>query len=57
MAGSGAGAVDELAAAIRASGLVPPGSSGVVLVSGGADSACAAAGLVAVCGRGERRSR
>ena len=40
----------ELAAAIRSSGLVPRGSSGVVLVSGGADSACAAAGLAEVCG-------
>jgi tRNA(Ile)-lysidine synthase len=40
----------ELAAAIRASGLVPRGTSGVVLVSGGGDSACAAAGLVEVCG-------
>jgi tRNA(Ile)-lysidine synthase len=42
--------VSELADAIRSSGLVAEGSSGVVLVSGGADSACAAAGLAEVCG-------
>jgi len=35
----------ELDAAIAGSGLVQPGSSGVVLVSGGPDSACLAAGL------------
>ncbi|HEX6115525.1 MAG TPA: tRNA lysidine(34) synthetase TilS [Solirubrobacterales bacterium] len=50
MADAAAGAFAELAAAIRESGLVPPGSGGVVLVSGGADSACAAAGLAEVCG-------
>ena len=50
MAAAGAGAVEELAVAIRESGLVAPRSSGVVLVSGGADSACAAAGLAEVCG-------
>ncbi len=43
-------ALEELAAAVRESDLVEPGSSGVVLVSGGADSACAAAGLVETCG-------
>ena len=43
-------ALAELAAAVRESGLVSEGSRGVVLVSGGADSACAAAGLVEVCG-------
>jgi tRNA(Ile)-lysidine synthase len=43
-------AVQKLASAIRASGLVPADSSGVVLVSGGADSACLAAGLVEVLG-------
>lgn len=40
----------ELAEAIRASGLIAPGSRGVVMVSGGADSACLLAGLVAVLG-------
>jgi tRNA(Ile)-lysidine synthase len=40
-----------LAEAIRASDLVPDGSSGVVLISGGADSACVAAGLAAVVAR------
>jgi tRNA(Ile)-lysidine synthase TilS/MesJ len=38
-------ALDALAAVVRASGLVDPGSSAVVMVSGGPDSACAAAGL------------
>lgn len=42
--------VGELAAAIRASGLVDPGSGGTVLVSGGPDSACLLAGLAAVAG-------
>ena len=50
MEAAGDGAVEELAAAIRESGLVAAGSSGVVLVSGGADSACAAAGLAEACG-------
>jgi tRNA(Ile)-lysidine synthase len=40
----------ELADVVERSGLIPPGSRGVVLVSGGPDSACAAAGAVAVCG-------
>lgn len=39
-----------LAAAIRGSGLIPPGSRGVALVSGGPDSACLAAGLAEVLG-------
>jgi tRNA(Ile)-lysidine synthase len=39
-----------LARAVRESGLVPQGSRGVVLVSGGADSAGAAAGLVEIAG-------
>jgi tRNA(Ile)-lysidine synthase len=43
-------AIAELVEAIRSSGLVPDGSSGVVLLSGGPDSACAAAGLAAVVG-------
>ncbi len=38
-------AIEELAAEVEASGLVEPRSTGVVLVSGGADSACAAAAL------------
>jgi tRNA(Ile)-lysidine synthase len=49
---SGEGPRAELARAVERSGLVPAGSSGVVLVSGGADSACAAAGLVEHCGAG-----
>jgi tRNA(Ile)-lysidine synthase len=43
--GRGGDALAELARTVRGSGLVEPGSRGVVLVSGGADSACAAAGL------------
>jgi tRNA(Ile)-lysidine synthase len=43
-------ALDALAAAARASGLVEPGSSAVVLVSGGPDSACAAAALARLLG-------
>jgi tRNA(Ile)-lysidine synthase len=38
-------ALAALADVVRASGLVDPGSSAVVMVSGGPDSACAAAGL------------
>lgn len=41
---------DELAAEVAASGLLDPSDSVVVLVSGGADSACAAAGLVGLLG-------
>ena len=40
-----------LARVIRESGLVPSGSPGVVLVSGGPDSTCLAAGLAEHCGR------
>ena len=40
----------ELARVVRASGLIEAGSHGVVLISGGADSACAAAGLAALVG-------
>lgn len=40
----------RLADRVRSGGLVAPGSSGLVLVSGGADSACAAAAAVGVCG-------
>jgi tRNA(Ile)-lysidine synthase len=43
-------ALGALADAVRHSGLVNHGSSGVVLVSGGADSACAAAGLAEAVG-------
>ncbi len=39
-------ALSALARAVRESGLAPPGSSGVILISGGADSAATAAGLV-----------
>jgi tRNA(Ile)-lysidine synthase len=45
-------ALDVLARTVRASGLVPEGSRGVVLVSGGADSAATATGLVEVLGAG-----
>src|SRR3954462_15766029 len=38
------------AAAVRESGLIPPDSRGIALVSGGADSAVLAAGLAEVCG-------
>jgi tRNA(Ile)-lysidine synthase len=43
-------ALETLADVIRDSGLVPAGSRGVVLVSGGPDSACAAAGVAAHAG-------
>jgi tRNA(Ile)-lysidine synthase len=43
-------ALDVVAAAVRRSGLVDPISSGIVMVSGGADSACAAAGLARAIG-------
>src|SRR5919198_570756 len=43
-------ALRALAEVIRRSGLVDEASSGIVLVSGGADSACAAAGLAAAIG-------
>src|SRR5215210_8079634 len=39
-------ALSALARVVRESGLVPEGSRGVALVSGGADSAALAAGLV-----------
>ena len=44
-------ALAELGREIRDSGLVEARSSGMVLLSGGADSACLAAGLVEHCGR------
>lgn len=43
-------AIEALARTVEGTGLVEPRSSGVVLVSGGADSACAAAALVAARG-------
>jgi tRNA(Ile)-lysidine synthase TilS/MesJ len=43
-------ALCELADAVKASGLIEPGMDAVVMVSGGADSACAAAGLTRVLG-------
>jgi tRNA(Ile)-lysidine synthase len=43
-------ALAELADAVAASGLIEPGSEVVVMVSGGADSACAAAGLAKLLG-------
>jgi tRNA(Ile)-lysidine synthase len=43
-------ALGELAEAVSASGLIEPGAEAVVMVSGGADSACAAAGLTRVLG-------
>lgn len=43
-------AIEALADAVDAGGLVPRGSAGIVLVSGGPDSACAAAALAALCG-------
>jgi tRNA(Ile)-lysidine synthase len=43
-------ALDELRDAVRATGLVEPGASVVVMTSGGADSACAAAGMTRLLG-------
>jgi tRNA(Ile)-lysidine synthase len=43
-------ALDDLAAVVRDSRLVKPGSRGIVLVSGGPDSAALAAGLARHCG-------
>ena len=45
-------ALSALARAVRESGLVPEGSRGIVLASGGAASAASAAGLVEVLGPG-----
>jgi tRNA(Ile)-lysidine synthase len=42
--------MDRLVEAVHRSGLIEPISSGVVLVSGGPDSACAAAGLTRAIG-------
>ena len=43
-------AIQTLADVVAGTGLAEPHTSGVVLVSGGADSACCAAALVEVCG-------
>lgn len=43
-------ALAELQRCFRSSGLAPPRSDGVVMLSGGADSACLAAAAVAACG-------
>ncbi|MCB0876380.1 MAG: tRNA lysidine(34) synthetase TilS [Solirubrobacterales bacterium] len=43
-------AIEALADAVEAGGLIGRRSAGVVLISGGPDSACAAAALVALCG-------
>ncbi|MEO7196972.1 MAG: tRNA lysidine(34) synthetase TilS [Solirubrobacterales bacterium] len=43
-------AIEDLVEVVESGGLVDPRSSGIVLVSGGADSACAAAALVGLCG-------
>ena len=43
-------ALGELAEAVSASGLIEPGIEAVAMISGGADSACVAAGLARVLG-------
>lgn len=43
-------AIEALADAVEAGALVPRFSTGIVMVSGGADSACAAAAVTALCG-------
>ncbi len=43
-------AIAELGTSLERSGLINPRSDGVVMLSGGADSACLAMGAVAVCG-------
>ena len=45
-------AVQTLGGLVRSSGLIEPGADVVVMVSGGPDSACAAAGLVEYLGAG-----
>jgi tRNA(Ile)-lysidine synthase len=47
---AGAAPLRSLADAVRSSGLIAEGTSGVALISGGADSAALAAGLVEVLG-------
>jgi tRNA(Ile)-lysidine synthase len=43
-------ALRELTSLVESTGLLRPGSDGVVMVSGGADSACAATAAVRICG-------
>jgi tRNA(Ile)-lysidine synthase len=50
---STAEALEALSEAVRASGLIEPGCSVVVMTSGGPDSACAAAGVAEVVGAGD----
>jgi tRNA(Ile)-lysidine synthase TilS/MesJ len=45
--------MERLAAIVRESGLIDPGSRGVALLSGGPDSACLAAGLATALGPGK----
>jgi tRNA(Ile)-lysidine synthase len=45
--------MERLAAIVRESGLIDPGSRGVALLSGGPDSACLAAGLSGAVGAGK----
>ena len=45
-------ALERLANEVRESGLIPPGSGGVAMLSGGPDSACLAAGLAHAGGEG-----
>ncbi len=45
-------ALERLVREVRESGLIPPGSSGVAMLSGGPDSACLAAGLAGAAGEG-----
>lgn len=47
---TGPDALADLAGEVRATGLLPSGSEGVVMVSGGADSASMAAAAVEICG-------
>jgi tRNA(Ile)-lysidine synthase len=46
-------ALEALREAVRASGLIEPGCSVVVMTSGGPDSACAAAGVAELIGAGD----
>ena len=46
-------ALEALKEAVRASGLIEPGCSVVVMTSGGPDSACAAAGVAELIGAGD----
>ena len=44
-------ALESLKGVVKRSGLIAEGSTGVVLISGGADSTCLAAALAEYCGR------